>query len=629
MSKITSRSPPSGDSIRPADWDHYPLRVTDNTRRILDWLDGYGLRATFFVLGWVAQRVPGLVREIAARGHEIACHGFGHQLLFDIGPERFRADIRAAKALLEDICAAAVNGYRAPSYSITRRSLWALEILVEEGFIYDSSIYPIWHDLYGMPDGRRFPHTIRCPAGDLREFPITTFALPGTDGRLRLPVGGGGYLRLLPAALIAHAFRHINEREGQPALLYFHPWEIDPGQPRVRAGFKSRFRHYHHLEKTFAKLDYLLSRLRFAPLRDVFAAFDWQKAAIDGVADVGHRALLDTGRTPAGAEPTGFSMNKLLIVEDDLHIQKQMKWGLGKEYRVLPAARVKEALLQLRQHQPPIVTLDLGLPPDPGGTQEGFRCLESILAERPLTKVIVLTGNHDRQNALRAVQMGAYDFLQKPIDLHQLKIILSRAVHVAALEEENHRLQRSIEAQAPGLSGIFGQCPQMQEIFRLIGKVASCDVPVLVLGESGTGKELVARAIHEKSLRKGGPFIPINCGAIPENLLESELFGHEKGAFTGAQIRVQGKVEYAHRGTLFLDEIGELSPAFAGEAAAFSAGKSPPAGRRPRGHRGRCPHHRRHQRRYRQGDRSGELPRRSLLPHQRRHHGHAAAARKG
>ncbi|MFA5515336.1 MAG: PEP-CTERM-box response regulator transcription factor [Desulfuromonadales bacterium] len=254
-------------------------------------------------------------------------------------------------------------------------------------------------------------------------------------------------------------------------------------------------------------------------------------------------------------------MNKLLIVEDDENIQKQLKWGLGKDYRVLTAVRVKDALQHLRNHQPLIMTLDLGLPPDPGGTQEGFRCLESVLSERPLTKVIVLTGNHERQNALRAVQMGAYDFLQKPIDLNQLKIILGRATHVAALEEENRRLQQSIELQTPSLSGIFGQCAAMQDIFKLIGKVSSCDVPVLVLGESGTGKELVARAIHEKSLRKGGPFIPINCGAIPENLLESELFGHERGAFTGAQVRVQGKVEYAHRGTLFLDEIGELSPA--------------------------------------------------------------------
>ncbi len=254
-------------------------------------------------------------------------------------------------------------------------------------------------------------------------------------------------------------------------------------------------------------------------------------------------------------------MTKLLIVEDDEGIQKQLKWGLGRDYRILAAMHAKEAVTLCKHHRPPVMTLDLGLPPDPGGTQEGFRCLEDVLRERPLTKVIVVTGNQERQHALRAVQMGAYDFLQKPIDLHQLKIILSRAAHVASLEVENLRLQRSADPAMPGISGIFGQCPEMQEIFKLVKKISSCDVPVLILGESGTGKELVARAIHEKSLRKDGPFIPINCGAIPENLLESELFGHEKGAFTGAQLRVQGKVEFAHRGTLFLDEIGELSPA--------------------------------------------------------------------
>ncbi|MBE0597366.1 MAG: PEP-CTERM-box response regulator transcription factor [Desulfuromonadales bacterium] len=254
-------------------------------------------------------------------------------------------------------------------------------------------------------------------------------------------------------------------------------------------------------------------------------------------------------------------MHKLLIIEDDPGIVKQLKWGLAKDYRLLFASRAAEAMELLRAQQPRIITLDLGLPPDAGGTREGFRCLEQILQLRPLTKVIVLTGNGQRECALQAVQTGAYDYFPKPIDLPQLKVILGRAAHVAALEEENQRLQKSARPGMQELSGIFGQCPQMQEVFRMIRKVASCDVPVLILGESGTGKELVARAVHQKSLRAGSPFIPINCGAIPENLLESELFGHERGAFTGAQVRVQGKVEFAHRGTLFLDEIGELSPA--------------------------------------------------------------------
>ena len=184
--------------------------------------------------------------------------------------------------------------------------------------------------------------------------------------------------------------------------------------------------------------------------------------------------------------------------------------------------------------------------------------LEEILAAGKDTKVIVVSGNEDRSNALAAVGLGAYDFCQKPIELDTLKVILQRAFHLAELEAENRRLHASKTDERASMEGIFGQCPQMEEIFSIIRKVGSIDVPILILGESGTGKELVAQAIHENSLRKKGPFIPINCGAIPENLLEAELFGHEKGSFTGAQARVHGKVEFAHGGTLFLDEIGDM-----------------------------------------------------------------------
>ncbi len=254
-------------------------------------------------------------------------------------------------------------------------------------------------------------------------------------------------------------------------------------------------------------------------------------------------------------------MQKLLIVDDSSEIRKQLKWGLAKDYRILLAESVDEALKQFQQHQPRVVTLDLGLPPDIDGASEGLRCLRQMLQQQPRAKIIVLSGNEDHANALAAVDLGAYDFYHKPIDLAELKIILARAFHVAALEEENLRLQSSAAVDGEsGYSGIFGQCPQMQEVFATIKKVASIDVPVLILGESGTGKEVVARAIHERGIRRQQNFIAINCGAIPENLLESELFGHEKGAFTGAQNRVQGKVEYADGGTLFLDEIGEMSP---------------------------------------------------------------------
>lgn len=253
-------------------------------------------------------------------------------------------------------------------------------------------------------------------------------------------------------------------------------------------------------------------------------------------------------------------MEKLLIVDDSTEIRKQLKWGLGKDYKIILAESVDEALTLFDQHQPKVVTLDLGLPPDIDGATEGLRCLQAMLQKQATCKVIVLSGNEEHANALAAVGMGAYDFYHKPIDLAELKIILSRAYHLAGLEDENRRLQSESSQAGEGYSGIFGNCPQMLQIFATIKKVASVDVPILILGESGTGKEIVAQAIHQRGIRKDGNFIAINCGAIPENLLESELFGHEKGSFTGAQNRVQGKVEFADEGTLFLDEIGEMPP---------------------------------------------------------------------
>ncbi len=252
-------------------------------------------------------------------------------------------------------------------------------------------------------------------------------------------------------------------------------------------------------------------------------------------------------------------MDKLLIVDDNEEIRKQLKWGLGKEYEVLLAENGKEAISLFRRAKPEVITLDLGLPPHPDGTEEGFRCLEEMLLIDPATKVIVITGNEERGSALRAVQTGACDFYQKPIEINELKVVIKRAFHIRAIEDENRRLQTALERNNTQFGSIVGQCPQMEQVFSIIKKVASSDVPVFVTGESGTGKELVAKAIHLMSMRKDGPFIPINCGAIPDNLLESELFGYEKGAFTGAQTRVQGKVEFSHKGTLFLDEIGELT----------------------------------------------------------------------
>jgi len=250
-------------------WESYPLRVADNVKRLLDLLDEFQVKATFFVLGWVAERVPGTVREIRGRGHEIACHGYGHQLIYRIGPKAFRDDVRRAKSILEEVAGVEVVGYRAPTYSITEKSLWAFDILIEEGYTFDSSVFPIYHDTYGMPDAPRFPFTVRRESGTLREFPLTT--LPIEVGRLkyRLPIAGGGYLRLLPVPLIKRGIERINNDEGQPAVLYLHPWEIDPGQPRIEAGWKSRFRHYNNLAKTEGKLRYLLNGVRYGTMTQV------------------------------------------------------------------------------------------------------------------------------------------------------------------------------------------------------------------------------------------------------------------------------------------------------------------------------------------------------------------------
>jgi len=251
-------------------------------------------------------------------------------------------------------------------------------------------------------------------------------------------------------------------------------------------------------------------------------------------------------------------VEKLLIIDDNEDIRQQLKWGLGDEYAVLLAGDVNEGLMTFRKHQPSVVILDLGLPPHENSSVEGFRCLAELLDHSPHTKVIMLTGNDERENAMQAMQMGAYDFYSKPPVLNELKVILKRAFHLANIEEQNRSLQSAMEAKTSDMGGIIGHCPEMLTVFATIRKVATADVPIFVTGESGTGKELVARAIHEASLRSKGPFIPINCGAIPENLLESEFFGHERGAFTGAHTTVQGKLQYAHKGTLFLDEIGEL-----------------------------------------------------------------------
>jgi two-component system NtrC family response regulator len=251
-------------------------------------------------------------------------------------------------------------------------------------------------------------------------------------------------------------------------------------------------------------------------------------------------------------------MESLLIIDDNSDMRQQLKWGLGEEYHILLAGDVNEGLAMFKKHLPRVVILDLGLPPHEDTSFEGFRGLGELLQLNPFVKVIMLTGNSERENALKATHMGAYDFFPKPPVLSEFKVVINRAFHLANLEEQNRTLQRELEQQSKDFGGMLGQCPEMQSLFSTIKKVAPSAISIFISGENGTGKELVARAIHDVGPRKSGPFIAINCGAIPENLLESELFGHEKGAFTGAHAMVQGKIQYANKGTLFLDEIGEL-----------------------------------------------------------------------
>ncbi|WP_194952838.1 PEP-CTERM-box response regulator transcription factor [Sphingopyxis solisilvae] len=251
------------------------------------------------------------------------------------------------------------------------------------------------------------------------------------------------------------------------------------------------------------------------------------------------------------------AVRTLLVVEDDPGLQAQLKWAYD-DYRVLIAGDHDAAIDMLRAEEPDVVTLDLGLPPDPDGTREGFRTLSAILEAKPDTKVIVVSGHGERASALAAIASGAWDFYQKPIDIETLGLIVARAFHVRELEVENARLAQQGSGDNRVLGGMITGAPEMLKVARTIERVANLDVSVMLLGASGTGKELLARGLHEASGRRDGAFVAINCAAIPENLLESELFGHEKGAFTGAVKTTEGKIELAHGGTLFLDEVGDI-----------------------------------------------------------------------
>ncbi|SFM47128.1 PEP-CTERM-box response regulator transcription factor [Rugamonas rubra] len=252
-----------------------------------------------------------------------------------------------------------------------------------------------------------------------------------------------------------------------------------------------------------------------------------------------------------------MTKKKLLVVEDDLGLQTQLRWSFDA-YEVVLADRRETALAQLRRHQPAVVTMDLGLPPEPDGAGEGLALLQQMLAAAPDTKVIILSGNQERANALKAVAMGAYDFHQKPVDADLLGLVVERAFFLHAMQQENRRMLQ-IEADSP-LGGIVSRDPAMLKLCRSVEKVAPSSASVMLLGDSGSGKELIARGLHKLSNRHDKRFVAINCAAIPEQLLESELFGYEKGAFTGAARQTLGKIELAHGGTFFLDEVGDMAP---------------------------------------------------------------------
>lgn len=257
------------DAISRGSWASQPLRVEANTHRLLDIFDSHNIQATFFMLGWVAEKLPQLTREIASRHHEVACHGYSHQLIYTQTPDEFYAETKKAKSIIEDQIQARVTGYRAASYSITLKSLWALDTLADLEFEYDSSIFPVRHDRYGIPGSARFPYIIETPRGkQLIEYPISTYAPAGFS----IPVAGGGYFRLFPYWFTAAALKAINVSEKKPFIFYLHPWEIDPNQPRVKnAKWFSKFRHYNNLDTTETRLEKLLTNFEFGRVRDVLS----------------------------------------------------------------------------------------------------------------------------------------------------------------------------------------------------------------------------------------------------------------------------------------------------------------------------------------------------------------------
>ncbi len=287
------------DRVPQRDWEHFPSRVVANTHCLMKLLDRHQTRGTFFILGWVAERHPQLVKEIQRAGHEIGCHSYWHKLVYDLTPEEFRTDLVRGRDVLQEITGDAINLYRAPSFSITKQSTWAIDILADEGFTVDSSIYPIIHDRYGYPEADPAPHRILTPSGPIAEFPGNALGFCG----LRLPISGGGYFRLYPATLTYKCLTRFAAKSRQPFMFYIHPWEVDPNQPRMPGSWKSRFRHYQNLATTESKLDWLLPKFRFGSMTDSLQSCEPLTHEYDLAAGLYQKARLSTDTL----QPTGVN----------------------------------------------------------------------------------------------------------------------------------------------------------------------------------------------------------------------------------------------------------------------------------------------------------------------------------
>ena len=248
-------------------WSFMPLRIEESTMKVLKLLSLYRVKATFFVLGWIAERMKSLIREIRSAGHEIASHGYDHRLAYEMSPEEFRADIRRSKSALENAIGERIYGYRATSYSVVRHNFWYLQILAEEGFLYDSSIFPVYHDRYGIPEWDRFPKIVEDNGCTIYEVPPSTFKILGYN----LPIAGGGYLRLFPVKFLAYCISKINMNERKPAVIYFHPWELDSDQPRIKIPLLKSFRHYNNLHNTEKKIAHLLKNFSFGTISEIIS----------------------------------------------------------------------------------------------------------------------------------------------------------------------------------------------------------------------------------------------------------------------------------------------------------------------------------------------------------------------